>query len=91
MAAKTIRIVIKEMEQDGETYYLGRSPDLYGFTIQASTIEEAINLVPEVAEDLMEVNRELSSKNPSLQLDFWDKVKYQIIYKPMKVYDLQYA
>ncbi|MDR0860936.1 MAG: DUF1902 domain-containing protein [Candidatus Peribacteria bacterium] len=92
MATKTIRIVIKEMIEDGERYYyLAKSPDLYGLTVDADNLPEIIETVPQVAEDLMEANKELSSKKPNLQLDFWDIVNYEYIYQPMKTYHLQYA
>jgi predicted RNase H-like HicB family nuclease len=71
MAPKVIRIVIKELEQDGEIYYLGRSPDLFGLTVETDTLEEMIEIAPEVAEDLLQSIRELSAKNiPVQQIDF---------------------
>jgi predicted RNase H-like HicB family nuclease len=34
------------MEQDGEKYYLGRSPDVSGFLVEAETLEEAVRIAP---------------------------------------------
>jgi hypothetical protein len=91
METKIIRIVIQERIEEGERYFLAKSPDLYGLNVDASSLPEIIEIVPQVAEDLMGANKELSLKNPELQLDFWDNVKYEFLYKPIKTYTLQYA
>ncbi|MDR2189647.1 MAG: DUF1902 domain-containing protein [Candidatus Peribacteria bacterium] len=91
MATKTIRIVIKEMLENGEKYFLAESPDVQGFLAEADTLEEMIDIAPQVMEDLLEVNQEMSAKDPSLNLVFWNDIKYKIIYKPIKITHLQYA
>jgi predicted RNase H-like HicB family nuclease len=88
MATKTIRIVIKQLEQDGEIYYLGRSPDLFGLTVETDTLDEMLEIAPEVATDLIDVKNERAKKENRETLR---EVAYQLIYEPLKVHHLQYA
>jgi predicted RNase H-like HicB family nuclease len=62
MATKTIRIVIKEMEQDGERYYFAESPDIPNFLAETDTLEEMLEVAPLVMQDLLEVMNERLAK-----------------------------
>jgi len=58
MAQKTIRILIEELEQNGEKYYFGSSPDVSGFLLETDTLEEAIKIAPEIMKNLLEAKRD---------------------------------
>jgi predicted RNase H-like HicB family nuclease len=70
MALKTIRITIEEVIEDGEKYYLARSPDVRGFLAQTDTLEEMFTTAPEVMEMLLKVKNERLKK---------EQVKKQIL------------
>lgn len=92
MAPKTIRIVIKEMLENGERYFLAESPDVSGFLAEADTLEEMVETASEVMDDLIDLNNKTADK---YRLD-WTVLKdytYQFLYQPakMKVRHLEYA
>ncbi|MDR3169051.1 MAG: DUF1902 domain-containing protein [Candidatus Peribacteria bacterium] len=90
MAAKTIRIVIKEMVEYGETYYLAESPDVPGFLAEADTLPEMFEIAPEVMEDLIDLNNK-TMKKYNLDRTFLSDFAYKFIYQPAKVRHLSYA
>jgi predicted RNase H-like HicB family nuclease len=55
MVNKVIRISIEEVIEDGEKYYLAKSPDVKGFLAQTDTLEEMFTVAPEVMEMLLKV------------------------------------
>lgn len=65
MEAKTVRIIIEELEQDGEVYYLGKSPDLPGLVVESDSLSEMMRIAPLVAEDLIEAKKERLTKQNS--------------------------
>lgn len=70
MSPQTIRIIIEEMEQDGEKYYFWSSPDVSGFILETETLAEAIEIAPEVMKNLLEAKRDRlmkEQKKPLLQ------------------------
>jgi predicted RNase H-like HicB family nuclease len=82
MDSKTIRIVIKEMIENGERYFLAESPDVAGFLAEADTLEEMIEVAPEVMDDLIDLNNRTKSET---KLKKWDIIKhfdYQFLYQP---------
>jgi len=62
MVPKLIRITIEEVVEEGEKYYLARSPDVKGFLAQTDTLEEMYTTAPEVMEMLLKVKNERMKK-----------------------------
>jgi predicted RNase H-like HicB family nuclease len=62
MDSKIIRIIIQEMNENGERYYLAESPDVPGFLAEADTIPEMLEIAPLVMQDLLEIRNERLSK-----------------------------
>ncbi|MDR3169612.1 MAG: hypothetical protein LBU27_07940 [Candidatus Peribacteria bacterium] len=56
------------MEQDGEIYYLAKSPDLPGLIVEAESLAEMIKIAPLVAEDLIEAKKERLAKQSSQEV-----------------------
>lgn len=79
MAEKVIRIVIKEMLEDGEKYYLAKSPDVPGFLAETDTLEEMMKVAPEVMEMVLEMEKEDEEKQ-QVKNNFFQKVVYDINY-----------
>jgi predicted RNase H-like HicB family nuclease len=90
MAEKIIRIVIKEMVENGETYYLAESPDVKGFLAEADTLPEMFEVAPEVMDDLIDLNNK-TMKEYNLDRTFLSDVAYKFIYQPIKIRHLSYA
>jgi predicted RNase H-like HicB family nuclease len=67
METKTIRIVIQEMEQDGEIYYFADSPDIPGFLAETETLKEMLEIAPLVMQDLLEVRNERLAKQKKFE------------------------
>jgi predicted RNase H-like HicB family nuclease len=59
---KVIRINIKEHNDFTHPYFLATSPDVYGFLVQGNSVEEVMELVPEVLHDFLEVLKEIEEK-----------------------------
>ncbi|MDR3169591.1 MAG: hypothetical protein LBU27_07805 [Candidatus Peribacteria bacterium] len=57
MAEKPVRIAIKEMSENGESYYLAESPDVDNFFAEADSLEEILKVAPEVMEMILELDR----------------------------------
>lgn len=53
-----------EIELLPEGPYLGTSPDLPGLVVQGESVQEVIDLAPEVAQDLIAVMIESSQAHP---------------------------
>ena len=80
------------MEQDGEKYYLATSPDLYGLVVEADTLPEILELTPQVANELIEINNQTTTPHSyGDKFELWTDVSYKMVYKPLQVYSLQYA
>jgi hypothetical protein len=91
MTTKTVNIIIRQMEENGEIYYLAESPDLFGLVVEADTLPEIIELVPEVANDLIDSNNQTSTPHGKANtFELRNNVSYQMTFKPLKVYSLQY-
>ena len=90
MAPKVIRIIIQEMNENGEKYYLGKSPDVSGFLIEADTLEEAVRIAPEVMEMMLEMEKEDEQKQQTHN-NLFQKVIYDINYNTKIVSHLQYT
>jgi predicted RNase H-like HicB family nuclease len=90
MTPKVIRIVIEEIVEDGEKYYLAKSPDVQGFLAETETLDEMLKVAPEVMEMILELDKEIEEENHP-QKNLWQKVIYDINYNTKLVSHLQYA
>ena len=89
---KDVLILIKEMEENGEKYYLATSPDLFGLVVETDNLQEMMNIVPQIANDLIEANNQSATPQGSDDVfERWTNVKYTVLYKPQQVYSLEYA
>jgi predicted RNase H-like HicB family nuclease len=93
MATKTIRIIIKEMIENGERYFLAESPDVSGFLAEADSLEEMVEIAPEVMDELIDLNNTTKDKNHLKQRTILKDFSYQFLYLPAKtkVRHLAYA
>jgi predicted RNase H-like HicB family nuclease len=81
MVSNIIRITIEEVMEDGERYYLARSPDVKGFLAQTATLEEMFTIAPEVMEML------LKAKNKRLEQEQAKKEMLRHMPKLLLSYD----
>ena len=81
MVSKLIRITIEEVVEDGEKYYLARSPDVRGFLAQTDSLEEMYTTAPEVMEMLLKV------KNSRLRKEQEKKSTLRKVPKLLMSYD----
>jgi hypothetical protein len=81
MESKIINIIIKEVEQDGERYFLARSLELPWLIVETNTINEMLDTVRDVADDLIESNNQYKDE---LWLDREpiQRAEYQLILHP---------
>jgi len=89
---KNVLILIKEMEENGERYYLATSPDLFGLVVETDNLPEMMDVAPQIANDLIDANNQSAIPHGSDDVfERWTNVKYSVLYKPQKVYSLEYA
>ena len=89
MSPKVIRITIEEIVQDGEKYYLARSPDVRWFLTQTDTIEEMMELAPQVMSDFLEASKKIMEKEQEKKLvqksfsqtTLWKQIVYDLNYR----------
>jgi predicted RNase H-like HicB family nuclease len=80
MALKVIRITIEEVMEDGEKYYLAKSPDVKGFLAQTDTLEEMFTVAPEVMGMLLKVKNERLKKEQEKKQTLWNTPKLLLSY-----------
>jgi len=90
MVEKKIKIIIKEMNENGERYYLAESPDVPGFLAEADTLEEMRKIAPEVMEMVLEMD-EKERLQRKMKGDLLQKVVYDLYYNAQVPSHLQYA
>jgi predicted RNase H-like HicB family nuclease len=67
MAPQIITITIEEVVEDGEKYYLARSPEVRGFLAETSTLEEMFTVAPQVMSEFLEASRRILAKEKAKQ------------------------
>jgi predicted RNase H-like HicB family nuclease len=87
MAERTITILIKEMVENNEKYYLAESPDVPNFFAEADTLEEIVNIAPEVMEMILKLDRKKESRSKNL----FQKVVFDMNYTKKVASHLQLA
>ncbi|MDR0282207.1 MAG: DUF1902 domain-containing protein [Candidatus Peribacteria bacterium] len=90
MVPKVIKIEIKEMFENGERYYLAKSPDVPGFLAEADTLEEMMKVAPEVMEMILELDKK-DEQRKQMNRDLFQKVIYDLYYNTKIPSHLQYA
>jgi predicted RNase H-like HicB family nuclease len=90
MAPKVINIIIKEVKENNDTYYLAESPDVENFFAEADSLEEILKIAPEVMEMILELDRKKAVKE-NTQQHLFQKVIFDMKYRRKVDSHLQFS
>ncbi|MDR0607956.1 MAG: hypothetical protein LBG52_06545 [Candidatus Peribacteria bacterium] len=85
MEPEVIRITIEEVVEDGEKYYLARSPDVRGFLAETATLAEMFMVAPQVMSEFLEASKRIlvreKAKENFLEKYMLNKIIYNLSYQ----------